>query len=460
MTYHTAHRKRRLILLQLPSLILFGLIVIREAIGQQNTPVHLSLDQAIDLAIKQNYSVHLRSLAVDRMRSKKDEARSNYMPQMKTSGSVLHITDLAGVAIPAGAFGKFSATGPIPSQSLVIDQGSLTAYAGGVGLDQPLTQLFRIHQQNVAAGEDVLIARTQLDETQDDVALQIRRLYYTILVNRLRLKASQEQLEAAGIKDGEAQKDVEQGDALDLATIQSKASVLEAQQKLFTLKLQSRDLVRKLANLLGLPIDTQIDLDSNLPSKMVDIPSRSEAVRFAMEKNQEIRAARQTLEKAKAGLAAAKDAYVPDITGVSRYSYQSGVPFLVHNFGTFGFNLSYDLFDGGRREAQVRSARTAVISAQVTVDKLESEVVVEIQAEYDHVDELREMVGVVQQAVKVRTEAERLANCQFEQNALLSGVRSQTRADLSNATALFLEASLNLLLAEAEIKKTIGQMPR
>jgi outer membrane protein TolC len=460
MTYHTEHRKRRLILLQLLSLILFGLIVIREAIGQQNTPVHLSLDQAIDLAIKQNYSVHLRSLAVDHMRSKKDEARSNYMPQMKTSGSVLHITDLAGVAIPAGAFGKFTATGPIPSQSLVIDQGSLTAYAGGVGLDQPLTQLFRIHQQNVAAGQDVLIARTQFDETQDDVALQVRQLYYTILVNRLRLEASQSQLEAAGIRDGEAQKDVEQGDALDLATIQSKASVLDAQQKLFTLKLQSRDLERKFANLLGLPIDTQIDLDSNLPPKMVDIPSRSEAVRFAMEKNQEIRAARQTLEKTKAGLAAAKDAYIPDITGVSRYSYQSGVPFLVHNFGTFGFNLSYELFDGGRREAQVRNARTAVTSAQVTVDKLESDVVVEIQAEYDRLDELREMVGVVQQAVTVRTEAARLANRQFEQNALLSGVRSQAKADLSNATVLLLEANLNLSLAEAEIKKTIGQMPR
>jgi outer membrane protein TolC len=460
MTHHTAHRMRRLILLQLLSLILFGVIVIRKAIGQQNAPVHLSLDQAIDLAIKQNYSVHLRSLVVDHMRSKKDEARSNYMPQMKTSGSVLHITDLAGVAIPAGAFGRFPATGPIPSQSLVVDQGSLTAYAGGVGLDQPLTQLFRIHQQNVAAGQDVLIARTQLDETQDDVALQVRQLYYSILVNRLRLEASQEQLEAAGIKDGEAQKDVEQGEALDLATIQSKASVLEAQQKLFTLKLQGRDLERKLANLLGLPIGTQIDLDSNLPPKMVDIPSRSEAVRFAMEKNQDIRAARQTLEKAKAGLAAAKEAYIPDITGMSRYSYQSGVPFLVHNFGTFGFNLSYDLFDGGRRETQVRGARTAVISAQVTVDKLESEVVVEIQAKYDRVDELREMVGVVQQTVKVRTEAARLANRQFEQTALLSGDRSQTKADLSNATALLLEATLNLSLAEAEIKKTIGQMPR
>jgi outer membrane protein TolC len=126
----------------------------------------------------------------------------------------------------------------------------------------------------------------------------------------------------------------------------------------------------------------------------------------------------------------------------------------------FGFNLSYDLFDGGRREAEVRNSKTAVTSAQVTIDKLESEVTVEIQAEYDRVEELREMVGVVQQAVEVRTEAARLADREFEQNALLNSARSQAHADLSNATALLLEANLNLSLAEADVKRTLGQLPR
>ena len=119
--------------------------------------MRLTLDQATDLALKQNHSVHLRSLSVEQMQSKKDEARSNYLPQIKASGSVLHITELEGVAIPAGAFGNFPSTGPVPSKPVVIDQGGDTGYIGGVGLEQPLTQLFRIHQANVAAKEDVLV---------------------------------------------------------------------------------------------------------------------------------------------------------------------------------------------------------------------------------------------------------------------------------------------------------------
>ena len=460
MTPRVTRRKRRSITWQLLPLILPGLTFIPHTVAQQNAPMHLTLDQAIDLALKQNRSVHLRALAVDDMRSKKDEARSNYTPQVKASGGVHHLTELAGVEIPAGAFGNFPSTGPVPSKSLFIDQGSATAYTGGVGLQQPLTQLFRIHQANVAANQDVLVARTQLDQTRDDIALSARQLYYGVLINQQQLAASRQQLEAARIKDSEAQRDVEHGNALEIAAIESKASILDLQQKSLTLKLQGEDLTRELADLLGLPIDTQIEFDQDTSSQKIEVPSRADAVHLSLEQNQDVRVARQTLEKAKAGLAAARDEYIPDITGTSQYSYQSGVPLLVHNFGTFGFSLSYDLFDGGRREAQVRDARTALASAQVNLDRLQSQVTVQVQAAYDRIEEIKETVEVAEQAVKVRTEAARLADRQFEQNAALSSARSQAHADLSNATASLLEANLNLSLAEASLKTTIGQMAR
>jgi len=452
--------KPRLVVRLLLTASLIGLPLNQDAMGQQNAPMHVTLDQAIDLALKHNHSIHLRSLSVDQMRSKKDEARSNYLPQIKASGSVLHITELAGVEIPAGSFGSFASTGPVPSKSLFIDQGSLTGYTGGVGLEQPVTQLFRIHQANVAAKQDVLVAQTQLDQTQDAVALQVRQLYYSILINQQKLEASQEQLVATRVKDTESRSDVERGNALEIAEIQGKANILQAQQQSLTLKLHGDNLRRQLADLLGLPVGTRFDLDAGATAQNVDIPSRADAVRLALEQNQDLRVARRNLEKAKAGRSAVKDTYIPDLTAVSRYSYQSGIPFLVHNFGTFGFSVSYDLFDGGRREAQLREARTEVRSAEVAIDKLQSEIEVEVEAAYDRIEELKQTVDVAEQAAKVRTEAARLTDRQFEQNAALNSARSQAHADLSSANASLVEADLGLSLAEADLKRTIGQMPR
>jgi outer membrane protein TolC len=443
-------------------LVLLGSTFVESSVAQQpsTTPMRLTLDQAINLALKQNHSVRLSSLSVEQMRSKKDEARSNYFPQIKTSGSVLHITELAGVEIPAGALGNFASTGPVPSKPLFIDQGGLTSYTGGVGLEQPLTQLFRIHQANVAAKEDVLVAKTQLDQTQDAIALQVRQLYYNILINEQKLQASQDQLTAAEIKDDESRSDVARGNALEISALQTKATILQTQQESLTLRLQGNDFRRQLADVLGLPIETRIELDPGATSIALEVPSRADAIRIALDQNQELKAARQTLVKAQAGLAAAKDAYIPDVTGLSRYSYQSGVPLLVHNFGTFGFSLSYNLFDGGSREAKVREARSEVQSAEVAVDKLQSEIEVQVQSIYDKVDELKQMVDVAGQIVKVRTEAARLAERQFEQNEALSSARRQSHADLASATASLLEANCDLVLTEANLKRTIGQMPQ
>jgi outer membrane protein TolC len=452
---------RATVILWLP-FTLMGSTFITASAAQQSSrnPMHLTLEQAINLALKQNHSVHLRSLSVEQMQSKKDEARADYLPQIKTSGSVLHITELEGVAIPAGSFGSYPSIGPVPSKSLLIDQGSATGYTGGVGLEQPLTQLFRIHQANVAAKQNVLVAKTRLDQTQDAIALQVRQLYYNILINQQQLKASQDQLTAAQIKDAESRSDVARGSALEISALQSKAAILQAHQESLTLGLQGNDLRRQMADVLGLPVDTPLDLDPAAAAVALDIPTRADATRIALDQNQDLRAARQTLVKAQAGLAAAKDAYIPDLTALSRYSYQSGVPFLVHNFGTFGFSLSYDLFDGGRREAKVREARSEVHSAEVTIDKLQSEIEVQVQGIYDRVDELRQMVDVAGQVVKVRTEAARLADRQFEQTAALNSTRSQSHADLASATASLLEASCGLSLAEADLKRAIGQMPQ
>ena len=423
-------------------------------------PMRLTLDQAIDLALKQNHSVRLRSLAVEQMQGKKDEAKSNYLPQIKASGSVLHLTELEGVAIPAGAFGNFSSTGPVPSKPLFIDQGSATSYTGGVGLEQPLTQLFRIHQANVAARQDLLVSETQLDQTQDAIAVKVRQLYYNILINEQKFDASQAKLAAAQVKNEESRSDVERGNALEVSALQSKAGILQAQQENLTLRLEQDDLRRQFANTLGLPVNTPIDLDPVSATATLNIPSRADAVRIALDQNYDLKVARETLVKAQAGLTAAKDAYIPDVTALSRYHYQSGVPLLVHNFGTFGFSVSYDLFDGGRRQAQVREARTEVHSAQEVVEKLQSEIEVQVQSVYDRIDELKQMIDVATQAVQVRTEAARLTDRQYEQNAALNSVRSQARADLASANASLLEANCGLSLAEADLKRAIGQRPQ
>ena len=111
--------------------------------AENSSPMQLTLSQAIDLALKQNRDLKLAQLAVIDKEHKKEIARSDYFPHIKNESSVLHVTELAGVEIPAGTFGVTPAIGPIPGHTLLIDQGALTGYTSGTGLAQPLTQMFK-----------------------------------------------------------------------------------------------------------------------------------------------------------------------------------------------------------------------------------------------------------------------------------------------------------------------------
>ncbi len=428
--------------------------------AQNNATMDLTLPQAIDLALKQNRQIQLAQLAVDDSVHKKEIARSAYFPQIKNESTVLHITELEGVRFPAGAFGSPQSTGPIPSQSLVIDQGALTLYTSGTGLAQPLTQMFKIHESNRAATADINSAKIQVNQAENEIALKVRQLYYGILIAQLKAEAAKGEVDASQVKLQENTTAVAQGKALEVAALDSRAALLDAKQSVLTQSLQAQDLTFALDDLLGLPLTTQLRLDEDLTASVASILPREECVRIAREQSPEVRAAQQAVEKAKAGLAAAKDAYIPDITGIARYSYQSGVPFLVHNFGTFGVTFTYDLFDGGRRKEEIGDSRTLLSQAQLNLTKVEEEVAVRAETAYDKVTQQQSLVEVADEVLKARTEAARVAERQFEQTAALASAQAEAAAKVSSAKASQLEANLGLSLAQGELQRAMGQIPR
>jgi outer membrane protein TolC len=397
-------------------------------------------------------------MAVVDSEHKKEIARSAYLPQIKNESAILHVTELAGVEIPAGAFGVPPATGAIPAKSLFIGQGSDTTYTSGTGLAQPLTQMFKIHESNRAAAADIETAKIQVNSAENEIALKVRQLYYGLLIGQLRLQAATNEVSSSEVKSQESTDAVAQGRALDVAALESRAALLDARQTVLTEKFQIHDLKLSLEDLLGLPLNTQLQLDEDASAASVAVPSREECLRIAEEQSPDIRTAQQAVLKARAGLAASKDAYIPDVTGLARYSYQSGVPLLVHNFGTFGFALSYELFDGGRRNAEIRDSRTLLSEAELNLTKAKEELTVQVETAYDKVAQLQSMVGVAEEALGVRTEAARLADRQFEQNAALASAREEAHAKVSSAKASLMEANLGLLMAQGELKRTIGRI--
>jgi outer membrane protein TolC len=225
-------------------------------------------------------------------------------------------------------------------------------------------------------------------------------------------------------------------------------------------KLNLDDITLQLDDLLGLAIGTKLALDPDALGDLPVLPSREDTMKTVLAKSPTVLEARETVDKAKAGVDAARDAYIPNVTGFAHYDYESGLPFLSHNFGAFGIAFNYDLFDGGAREAKLRDARIKLSMAETQLAQAQDDVQVEISAAYDKVEQLEELLHVSQLMLETREESYRIQTQRLAVDAALASSVASLHSAATAAKLNVLSSQLNLYLAQSNVKKQLGEMPR
>ncbi|HTU32565.1 MAG TPA: TolC family protein [Candidatus Acidoferrum sp.] len=418
----------------------------------------LTLTEAVHLAMVQNRALKIARLKVTETEQKKAAAKSGYFPEITNQSSFLHTTAFQNIEIPAGAFGISPGLGVVPTRDTLINQGNQTFTTSGTTLAQPITQLIRIRQANQIAKWEISSSRDEAKKAETEVALQVHELYYAILVAQLEKRAAEQETEFAQTHLRESEEDVRRGDALKIAAIERRAGLLQSEQAGLTIDLQLSDLNTELNDLLGLPLDTKLQLSPVQPVSLEDRP-RDEYEKIAWAENPQILAADAAVEQARAEVTAAKSAYIPDITAIARYSYQNGVPFVDRHFGTFGFTMTYDVFDFGKRRATIRERQAKLAQAEENIARLKEAVSVQIEHSYNKVERTKQMVQVANEVARLRAEGQRLAENQFAQGVVLVSTRRQASAASLKAQAGLLQAQLAYLLAAAELEQITGRTP-
>ena len=419
----------------------------------------ITLAEAVQLALKQNHVVRIAGLQVQEKQHAKEAARSGYFPSITNQTQVLRVTDTQFIQIPVGSLGTVGGT-PIPTQPGILNQGGKTFVTSGTGLVQPLTQLFtKVKPSNDIARADLNATRANEKETENDIALRVHQIYYQVLITQLHKSATEAKIRAAQEVESERVQQVKYGSTLDAQLIESRAQTLEATQELLTTEFQLSDLTMQLNDVLGLPIRTQLELDATVPA-LQEPCHGEECVRAALASHPEIVAARADVEKASAGVRLAKADYYPDVSAFARYSYQDNVPFLARNFGTFGAQLTYDLFDGGRRKAAVGEGDARLGQARENLARITDEVERRVDTAANRLARTREMVDVSQQILALRTESSRVSAQQLERGEALPSQADAAIAQEFDAKTLLLRSQLEYVQASDEMIQAIGLTPK
>jgi outer membrane protein TolC len=419
---------------------------------------HITLPEAVQLALKHNHIARIAELQVEEKQHAKDVARSAYFPTVQNESRAFTVTDSQFIQIPAGSLGTVSGTA-IPVNPVILNQGGHTFVTSGTQLSQPLTQLFtKVKPSNDIARAELSASRANAQETENEIALKVHQIYYRVLIAQLHRSATEARIKAAQDAQTERVQQVKYGSTLDEDLIESKAQSLQARQELLTTELQLTDLTLQLDDALGLPLSTELALDPGVPG-VGETCEREQCVKAALESHPEIAAARDDVQKASAAVHLSKADYVPDISAFARYSYQSDVPFLARNFGTFGVQLTYDLFDGGRRRAALQESDIRLAEARENLARVTEEVELGVQVAYNKLQRTREMVNVSEELLALRTESSRVSAQQLQQGTVLASQADAAVAQEFDAKTVLLQSQLDYTQARDELTQATGLTP-
>lgn len=426
---------------------------------QANAPAPrtLNLHEAVELALKHNHVVRIASMHVEEEQHAKDVARSAYLPTLRNDTSFVHVTDTQFIDIAAGSLGTTGTT-PIPPRDHVINQGGKNIFISGTGLTQPLTELFKIRAANDAARAEVDVSRGKAQNLENQVELKVRQLYYHILVTQSQSHAIEAKIRANEELQGERVQQVKYGSTLEADLIETRAQTLQAKQELLTTDLQLSDLRMQFNDVLGIPIKTDVALDPNIAMPATSC-EREECIKLALESHPEITEARALVDKASAGVRAAKREYIPDVEAFARYSHQNdSVPFLAPDFGTFGVHASYDIFDGGKKRATLKERDAQLAQAKENLARVSDEVELKVQTAWNKVERTQQMVAVSQELLTARKEARRVSAQQLERGSYLRSQAEAAAAQEFEAQTLLLQSQLDYAQAHDELSEAIGIM--
>ena len=450
--------KGKMHLILIVALALSGAVAFAGQTDNTAPPRHMTLHEAVQLALQHNHLVRINEFKVEEMRQAKQASKSEYFPSIRNDSNFLHVTDTQLIEIHAGGLGTVAGS-PVPPVNSIINQGGRDLTTSGTQLTQPLTTLLKIRHANDMAQADLKASRSSAQQTENDVALKVHELYYKILIEQVHLRATEARIKASQDLQSERVEQVKFGSTLEENLIESRAQVLQSKQELLTTDLQLSDLKLQLNDVMGLPLKTALDLDPDTAEAPLAC-ARETCVADALASHPEIIEARDEVEKADAAVRLAKtDLIVPDVAAFARYSYQNQVPFLARNFGTFGVHFGYDLFDSGRKRAVLHEREAQLSQAKENLARITDEVELEVETAYNKLERTQQMRKVSEELLALRTESSRVLHDELVRGEALSSQADMGTAQELDARTSLLQSQLDYIQAEDEIIHAMGLTP-
>jgi len=411
----------------------------------------LSIDQAIELGLKNSKMLHSSLMKVKSAESKVKEVSALRLPSLKLSARYTRLSKVDPFIIET-PFGSFP-----------IAPGIYDNYATQLSLTQPLFTGFRI-LGNINLNEELSNATNEeYNKDKSDLLFNIKNSYWNVFKAQQFKKVMDETVEQikAHLQDAKN---------LEKAGLLTKNDVLKIEVQYSNILYQQIDAenavklsIVALNNTLGIPLETQTEITSTANLSEYQTDELSKLISAAIEKRPEVKAADSRIKASEAGVTLAQSSWYPQVSLYGNYYYSKPNQRILPSRNQFdatwdaGVMLNMNIWDWLTTKHQTDQAEAQLEQAKDGFGMIKDGITLEVTQNYLSVNQAKRKIDIAKLNVEQAEENLRVTSEKFKNGYSTSSELIDAETALISAKTNYTTSVVDFELAKAKLEKSIGK---
>lgn len=411
----------------------------------------LTLDKAIEIGLQNSKQLHSSLMKVKSSEAKVKEVSALRLPSLKLNAGYRRLSEVDPFIINT-PFGSFP-----------IAPGIFDNYSVQVSVFQPLFTGFRL-VGNINLNEELSNAtKEEFNKDKSELLFNIKNSYWGVFKAMQFKKVMDETV--AQIKAH-----VEDAKNLEKAGMLTKNDILKIEVQLSNAiyqQLEAENAVKlamtALNNVMGIPLNTQIEIVSDVNLNEYKTEELSKLVNVAIENRPEVKAADSRVKASEAGVTLAKSSWYPQLSLYANYYYskpnQRILPTQNRFDGTWdaGINLSMNLWDWLTTKHQTDQAEAQLAQAIDGIGLIKDGITLEVTQNYLSLTQANKKIEIAKLIVTQAEENLRVTSQKFRNGLATSSDLIDAEAALISAKTNYTTSIVDYELVKAKLEKSLGK---
>lgn len=447
------------------------LILSSQIFSQQKT---ITINDAINLALKNNTDIKVALLNVQKANAAVDEAFGYALPTVDFSANFSHFIEKPRMPFPDFAALLRNATYAILFDENIIPRDNrkflpletkLQSFAQTNNFQTQIQVTQTLFSSTVFRGIGASqiyynLSKAELNNQISKTVLSVQNAFYGALL----LKKISEITEASFINANENLKNVEslfkQGLVSEFDLLQAQVAVENIRPVLLQMKNNFKNALDGLKLLIGLPQTEDIDIVGEFEYKSEELPTESNLVTEALQSNFGIKSLELKKQVDKEFIQLDVSEYWPNLYAFGNYTYSGSSDqwkFQTYSQMTVGVGLSINLWKGNRTKNRVEQATITYKQTEEMLNQYKNFLVTQVRSKLNELNRIKSLIEVQSKNVNVAERAYEISKIRYKE-----GTGSQLEiqnADLAlkQARTNYIQSIHSYMINKFELEQILGK---